>query len=673
MKKILSAILFVCYFLPSALCAESDRLWLTYCKQSPEYSRVINDYCKKITLPGSSFDQIIKKEFNTYCTAATGHKPAYGKEGQIVMTYGGGPEIGSEGYVIRCTDHKIRITASADAGFLYATYHLIRLFRTEQLKNDTIIVETPAFDIRMLNHWDDLDGNIERGYAGRSLWKWQELPSTISERYEEYARINASIGINAVVLNNVNADPRILRTDYIRKVAVIAAIFRKYNIKTYLSANFAAPMKPSDTPDKMKCWGGIGTLSTADPLNPEVIDWWNRKTDEIYRYIPDFGGFLVKANSEGMPGPQDYGHSHATGANMLAKALKPHGGIVIWRAFVYQSKKSDPDRMKRAYQEFMPLDGQFDDNVILQIKNGPLDFQPSEPPSTLFGALQHTPVMAELQITQEYMGHSTYLVYLLPMWKKFLDFDTFCKGKPRYTISRILKGEVYPQKITAIAGVANSGDDPNWTGHYFAQANWYAYGRLAWNPEDDTRAITTDWIRMTWHSDHHTTEKIRSMMMPSWESFMKSSSPYGLGITTNMIIHYDADFAFRNGKEWTANKEGIGTDRTSRGSNYVSQYFEPNRSIFDSLDYCPEELLLAFHFVKWNRIMKNNETFHDYFMRSLKSKIITTEENIRIWNSLKNEIDPERHQAVSRKLDKELDDAKTFYNTAYSFFKDILH
>lgn len=225
----------------------------------------------------------------------------------------------------------------------------------------------------------------------------------------------------------------------------------------------------------------------------EVIDWWNRKTDEIYRYIPDFGGFLVKANSEGMPGPQDYGHSHATGANMLAKALKPHGGIVIWRAFVYQSKKSDPDRMKRAYQEFMPLDGQFDDNVILQIKNGPLDFQPSEPPSTLFGALQHTPVMAELQITQEYMGHSTYLVYLLPMWKKFLDFDTFCKGKPGYTISRILKGEVYPQKITAIAGVANSGDDPNWTGHYFAQANWYAYGRLAWNPEDDTRAITTDW------------------------------------------------------------------------------------------------------------------------------------------------------------------------------------
>lgn len=304
------------------------------------------------------------------------------------MIYGGGPSLGDEGYQIKYTGNNIVIQALGDAGFLYATFHLIRLFRMGNFQCGDVITEVPAFKLRQLNHWDDLNGNIERGYAGKSLWKWGELPDIISSRYEEYARINASIGINSVVLNNVNADPRVIRTDYLKKISILADIFRKYNIKVYLSVNFASPLKPSSTPDKMKEWGGIGNLELADPLDSTVVLWWKNKIAEIYDYIPDFGGFLVKANSEGMPGPNDYNRTHAEGANMLAKSIKPYGGIIIWRAFVYQTEGADPDRMKRAYYEFLPLDGMFDDNVIIQIKNGPLDFQPSEPPSPLFGALK---------------------------------------------------------------------------------------------------------------------------------------------------------------------------------------------------------------------------------------------------------------------------------------------
>lgn len=648
-----------------------DLMWLSYKKDS-SISTDYKQFCKNIELANTAYDEVIKREFDLFFGNTFDVRPQYtSRNAKIIMKYAGGSYIVDDGFTIQCRDGKILIHSSSQSGFLYATHELIRLFRMNRIQEGFTSTENPAFRIRLLNHWDDLDGNIERGYAGGSLWKWDELPNKISSRYELYARINSSIGINAVVLNNVNADPRVLREDYLKKIAVLADIFRKYNIKVYLAANFASPLPPSATPDKMKKWGGIGNLTTADPLAPEVIKWWQDKVRQIYDIIPDFGGFLVKANSEGMPGPQDYGRSHAEGANMLARALKPYGGIVMWRAFVYQSPNADPDRMKRAYQEFMPLDGQFDDNVILQIKNGPVDFQPSEPPSTLFGAMSRTSTMAELQITQEYMGHSTYLVYLLPMWKKFLQFDTYCRGKGS-TISKVLKGKVWPQNITAIAGVANTGDTDNWTGHHFAQANWYAYGRLAWNPDTSYEQITDEWILQTWNTTNYATDIIKKMMGSTWENYMKSSSPYGLGITTNVFIHYDAAFKERNGKEWLANEMGVGTNRTSSGSDFVSQYNEPNREIFDRLDLCPIEYLLCFHFVNWDYVMPSGKRFDEFFMDNLQSSIRQVETNLDLWKSIKTEIDPLKYQAVLEKLLKEQKDATTFYGEAYSFFSQYV-
>lgn len=671
MQRLKSYILIICMLFSvhiSTKGIETDRMWLSYTSIKDSNLKRFADYSRGISLPGSRFDDVIRKEFDCFFHDSYNVVPDYTNVSpKIIMKYGGGPSLGTEGYQIKCADNKIFITASGDAGFLYGTFHLIRLFRTTGISDGDFITEKPAFQLRQLNHWDDLNGNIERGYAGRSLWKWEELPDVVSPRYEEYARFNASIGINSVVLNNVNADPRIIRTDYLKKVAKLADVFRKYNIKIYLSINFASPLNPSDTPDKMKAWGGIGNLDTANPSDTKVIAWWNNKISEIYSLIPDFGGFLVKANSEGMPGPHDYNKTHADGANMLARCIRPYGGLIIWRAFVYQTDGSDPDRMKRAYHEFIPLDGKFADNVIVQIKNGPLDFQPSEPASTLFGALKKTSIMAELQITQEYMGHSNYLVYLLPMWRKFFDFDTYCNGKGS-TISKVLKGNVWPQNITAIAGVANTGDQLNWTGHYFAQANWYAFGRLAWNPELDTDEITSEWILTTWNTNNKTSEIIRGMMMNTWENFMKSSSPYGLGITTNVLIHYHASFNERNGSEWIANSEGVGTDRTDKGSNYVSQYNEPNTTIFNNLEYCPEELMLCFHFVKWDYIMPSGKTFYDFFMENLKSGINQVESNIKDWKSIKNDIDSYRYKHVLEKLNTERNDAYIFYKEAYGFF-----
>lgn len=668
--RFILSIFFLFFFSPIIIYSKGpsyDLMWLDYKseKNLPESYKL---YCRNIKLSGSIYDNVIKKEFDLFFQKTFNITPKYSSNSpKIIMKYGGGSLIKKDGFSINCSKGQILITANSQSGFLYATHYLIRKFRTKKIKDGVSCFENPSFDIRLLNHWDDLDGNIERGYAGKSLWKWDELPNKISPRYELYARINSSIGINAVVLNNVNADPRILREDYLKKIAALADIFRKYNIKVYLAANFASPLPPSSTPDKMKKWGGIGDLDTADPEDPEVVMWWKNKIRQIYDYIPDFGGFLIKANSEGMPGPQDYGRTHAVGANMLARVLKPYGGIIMWRAFVYQSPNSDPDRMKRAYQEFIPLDGKFEDNVVLQIKNGPVDFQPSEPPSTLFGAMRNTSTMAELQITQEYMGHSTYLVYLLPMWKKFFQFDTYSRGKGS-TISQVLKGHIWPQKILAIAGVANTGDSDTWTGHCFAQANWYAFGMLAWNPDTPYDEITNEWIIQTWHVSDKVNSQIRRMMDNTWECFMKSSSPYGLGITTNVFIHYDAAFNERNGKEWLANDYGIGTNRTLLGSNFVSQYNEPNREIFNRIELCPLEYLLCFHFVDWDYVLPSGIRFYDFFIDNLNSGIKQVETNIDIWKSVKNEIDDVRYNKVMAKLLKERNDAKTFYNEAYNFF-----
>ena len=672
-------ILFIFYFCISHLYGQVQavstvdtgyELWLNY--KSGSNSRLKQSairYASQVRLAGSQYDEVIKEELERALKALLEITPGFVccEEAGIQMSFCTDKRLGKEGYIIRSGKKRITLQAYSDAGFLYGTFHLIRLIQCGEPLVQLNIREIPALEFRQLNHWDDLNGNIERGYAGKSLWKWEELPEKVDSRYTDYARTNASIGINGVVLNNVNADPRILRRDYLKKVAALADVFRKYHIRVYLTANFAAPLEPSATPDVMKQWGGIGDLDTADPRDPHVQAWWKVKVDEIYEMIPDFGGFLVKANSEGMPGPQDYHCTHAEGANVLARALKPHGGILMWRTFVY-NPEIDKDRMKRSYKEFQPLDGQFDENVVLQTKNGTLDFQPSEPAQPLFGAMRHTPLFPELQITQEYLGRSVSLVYLLPMWRKtFLDFDTYCNGKGS-TVSNIIAGKTFPSRMLGMAGVGNIGRSRNWTAHHFAQANWYAFGRLAWNPEESTESITSDWIKSTWNCDEATLEVIRQMMMPTWESFVCAHAPYSLGFTVKREDHYTAGFEQRANKEWHVSKESIGTDRTTKGTNYVSQYFKYNKDIFNSLSQCPELYLLCFHNVPWSHKMKSGKSLREEFKSNLKRGIEQVDVNIGLWKSIRNKIDPVRYEEVLESLYKEQRDTKVFYQAALNFF-----
>ena len=426
--------------------------------------------------------------------------------------------VGEEGYIIfnsKVNNKKcLVIAANNDIGVLYGIFNFLRLIQTEQDISNLNIQSSPKIQHRILNHWDNLNGSVERGYAGASLWQWEELPEYKDRpRYKDYARANASIGINGTVLNNVNANATILTEVYLKKVAALADVFRPYGIKLYLSARFSAPME-------------IGKLPTADPLNPDVQEWWRNKVTEIYSLIPDFGGFLVKANSEGQPGPQNYGRTHADGANMLADALEPFGGIVMWRAFVYQDDPNQ-DRAKQAYKEFKPLDGQFRKNVLIQVKNGPIDFQPREPFSPLFGAMPHTPLMMEFQITQEYLGQGIHLTYLAPLYKECLDSDTYAKG-PGSLVSKVIDGSLDHYSTTGIAGVSNIGSDRNWCGHPFAQANWYAYGRLAWNHDLSSETIAEEWIRMTFSNDETVLRPIMSMMMLSRKAAVDYRTPLGL-------------------------------------------------------------------------------------------------------------------------------------------------
>ena len=503
--------------------------------------------------------------------------------------------LGNDGYIIRASKdgNHLTITSSGEQGILYGTYHLLRLQATGQLSESTLkslnVSEKPDYRIRVLNHWDNLDGTIERGYAGHSLWKWDELPSVVSPRYEAYARANASIGINATVINNVNASPKILSDDYLQKVKVLADIFRPYGLKIYLSINFSSP-------------AALGGLSTSDPLDKEVIAWWKKKAKDIYSLIPDFGGFLVKANSEGQPGPCDYGRTHAEGANMLADVLKPYHGIVMWRAFVYSP--TDSDRAKQAYLEFEPLDGKFRDNVIVQIKNGPIDFQPREPFSPLFGAMKKTAVMPEFQITQEYLGFSNHLAFLAPMWKECLDSDTYMQGEGS-TIARVTDGSLFPHSLTAIAGVTNIGDDINWCGHPFAQANWYAFGRLAWKHSLSSEQIGEEWLRQTFlpvalqpynDSVNEISPKERQqlhsqlfllnsqLLQESREAVVDYMMPLGLHHIFAWGHHYGPEpWCDIPGArpDWMpsyyhrADSLGIGFDRSSTGSNATGQYHSP--------------------------------------------------------------------------------------------------
>lgn len=552
--------------------------------------------------------------------------------------------LGKEGYTIRTSEGKTVLGAATEQGLLYATYHLLRLQAEGVDCTQLDIQEKPAFDIRVLNHWDNLDGTIERGYAGRSLWKWVELPDSVSARYREYARANASVGINGTVLNNVNASPEILSADYLQKVRKLADVFRPYGIKVYLSVNFASPMK-------------LGGLSTADPLDEEVARWWKEKVQEIYGLIPDFGGFLVKANSEGQPGPCDYGRTHAEGANMLAEALKPYGGIVMWRAFVYSP--SDADRAKQAYLEFQPLDGRFRDNVMVQVKNGPIDFQPREPYSPLFGAMPHTPLMVEFQITQEYLGHSNHLAYLATMWKEFY----------RY---------VQPSSLKGVAGVVNVGDNVNWCGHDFAQANWYAYGRLAWNPDLSAEEIAREWLAQTFTTDRRFVEPMMQVMMESREAVVDYMMPLGLHHIFAWGHHYGPEpWCEVPGAraDWLpsyyhqADKEGLGFDRSRTGSDAVSQYPDSLARVFDSLEQCPEEYLLWFHHVKWNQKLRSGRSLWDELCYKYQKGVDDVRAFQRVWKEMQPYVDAERYQAVAKRLDIQAHDAVWWKDACLEYFR----
>lgn len=572
-------------------------------------------------------------------------------------------KLGKEGYVITGNANTgVTVQSSGEQGLLYGAYHLLRLQETGNLPEILTVSESPKYDLRLLNHWDNLNGTVERGYAGYSLWKWDELPDVISPRYKEYARANASIGINGTVLNNVNASPDILKEDYLQKVKILADIFRPYGIKVYLAVNFSSPKL-------------IGGLTDSDPLNPEVQKWWRNKAKEIYGLIPDFGGFLVKANSEGQPGPQDYGRTHADGANMLADALKPYNGVVMWRAFVY-APDSD-DRAKQAYNEFMPLDGQFRDNVIIQVKNGPIDFQPREPFTPLFGAMQKTPLMIEFQITQEYLGFSNHLAYLAPLYKECLESDTYCGGKGS-TVAKVTDGTLRPEKLTAIAGVANIGEDVNWCGHHFAQANWYCFGRLAWDHTLTSEQIADEWIRMTFSRDIRFIEPVKEMMLASREAVVDYMMPLGLHHIFAWGHHYGPEpWCEVPGAraDWLppyyhrASKAGIGFDRTITGSNAVSQYCSPLKEEFNDLKTCPENLLLYFHHVPWDYRMKNGRMLWDELCYKYDSGVQQVREFQKIWDRVGPYVDDERFKHVQSRLRIQARDAVWWKDACLLYFQ----
>ncbi len=572
------------------------------------------------------------------------------------------------------------IQANTEQGILYGVYDLLRRQQINQSVSN--VVSNPSYEFRILNHWDNPDGSVERGYAGRSIFwrgRGEQLAVTEADRtlWQKYARANASIGINGSVLNNVNANPKALSADFLLRTSAVAKELRPYGIKVYLSINFSSP-------------ASLGKLKTSDPLNPEVISWWNSKVKEVYQLIPDFGGFLVKANSEGLPGPQDFGRTHADGANMLADALKPFGGIVMWRAFVYSP--SDKDRAKQAYNEFVPLDGQFRDNVIIQVKNGPVDFQPREPFSPLFGALKKTMIMPELQITQEYLGHSLQLVYLAPMWEELLQSDTHQEGQGS-TVAKCTDGSLFNPKHTAIAGVANIGLDTDWCGNTFAQSNWYAFGRLAWDNNLKSESIALEWLKQTFSPEQASSKNaiaqnwqkafltpVCQLMLQSHEAAVNYSMPLGLHHIFAGNHHYGPGpwYAPRGlRKDWTppyyhqADSMGIGFDRTSKGSNAVSQYHEPLSSMLEKAETCPENLLLWFHHVPWTYRMKSGKILWDELCMKYNIGVNNIRGFQKTWDQMQPYVDNDRFMDVQRMLRRHTRDAQIWKDGCILYFQQF--
>lgn len=571
-------------------------------------------------------------------------------------------KVNKEGFLIKTVSGKIIITGKTDIGVLYGVFRFLRELQMNQSISNIDITDSPKIDIRILNHWDNLDRTVERGYSGFSIWDWHRLPDYTDERYKEYARANASIGINGTVLTNVNSNALVLTPQYLDKVKALADIFRPYGIKVYLTARFSAPIE-------------IGGLKTADPLDSEVKNWWKQKVDEIYNYIPDFGGFLVKANSEGQPGPQNYGRNHVDGANMMAEALAPHGGIVMWRAFVY-SENDPSDRAKQAYSEFVPYDGQFMDNVIIQVKNGAIDFQPREPFHPMFGAMPKTNLMMEFMVTQEYMGQGTHLVFQPKLFQEVLEADTYRHGKGS-TVAKVIDGSLDNKKLTGIAGVSNVGNDRNWTGHHFLQANWYGFGRMAWDPYLDSKDIAKEWLEMTFSNNEKFVTPMTDLLLLSREAVVNYMSPLGLHHIMATGHHYGPGPWVSNlsRPEWNpvyyhkADENGIGFDRTPSGSNATEQYAPEVAEMFNNPKTCPEEFLLWFHHLPWDYKLNNGQTLWNGIALKYQQGVNEVKNMQDSWASMKTYVDEQRHNEVSMMLDIQLKEAKWWRDACLLYFQ----
>lgn len=680
-------VLWIAVFLLSTLTARSEdgyRLWLRYDPisdpaKAKEYKAALQYFVQEGDSPTL---QVAKQELMLAMKGLLGNSPALSKDvlsnGTLVIGSASNSgmitslkldeklkKVGDEGFLILRTTIKgkscLVITANKDIGVLYGVFHFIRLLQTHQSLQNLAVQNAPSVRHRLLNHWDNLDRTSERGYAGFSLWDWHKLPDYIDPRYYDYARANASIGINGAVLTNVNANAQVLTEPYLEKVAALADVFRPYGIKVYLAARFSAPSE-------------IGGLPTADPLDADVRKWWKDKAAEIYQHIPDFGGFIVKANSEGQPGPQNYKRSHADGANMLAEALAPHGGIVMWRAFVYDNNVPD-DRAKQAYTEFKPLDGKFNSNVLVQVKNGPIDFQPREPFHPLFGGMPKTPLMLELQITQEYLGFATHLAYLAPLFKECLDADTYANGKGS-TVSRVVDGSLEGHTLTGMAGVANIGTDRNWCGHPFAQANWYAFGRLSWNTSLTAEEIVDEWIRMTFTNDPSTVKSIRNMMMASREIVVQYMTPLGLHHIMGWDHHYGPAPWIKDKPraDWTsvyyhkADVIGVGFDRTASGSNALEQYASPVQEYFSSKN-CPEKYLLWFHHMTWDHTMRSGRSLWEELCHTYYQGADSVQWMQKVWNEAEAKVDAERFRQVKAFLEIQHNEAVWWRNACVLYFQ----
>jgi alpha-glucuronidase len=580
--------------------------------------------------------------------------------------------LGKEGYLLRSASiqghHITLIVANTDIGLLYGTFAWLRVIQTQSAVNAFDLRETPGVQLRVLNHWDNLDRSVERGYAGESIWNWWALPEIHDQRYVDYARANASLGINGTVLNNVNARPEILTSQWLAKVRALADVLRPYGIKVYLSVRFSTPLE-------------LGETAIADPLDPAVIVWWQKKADEIYQLIPDFGGFLVKANSEGQPGPQNYQRTHAEGANMLAQALLPHHGVLIWRAFVYaddQLANRASDRAKEAYEQFKPLDGSFAPNVMLQVKNGPIDFQPREPAHPLFGAMPKTPLMMEFQITKEYLGFATHLVYLGSLYEEILQSDTGLRAEDA-KVADIIDGSFHHSALSGIAGVANIGSDRNWSGSEFDQANWYAFGRLAWNPHASARKIAGEWVAQTFSNNPSVVAQVSDLMMMSREAAVNYMTPLGLHHLMGTGHHYGPAPWVSDLKrpEWNpvyyhqADINGIGFDRTASGSNAIAQYSATLARLYADPQTTPEKYLLWFHHLPWDYVMPSGASLWVELLSHYDSGVAQVVDMQERWARLSPLIDRRRHAEVAERLAKQFQEAKWWRDACVAYFQSV--